>query len=327
MMSACLRRFMIGAGAALLMVAISTPAMAQQKKYKSLVVRAPDGVTIAAQEWGNPSGPEILFIHGFSQASMSWQRQVESDLAKEFRMVTYDLRGHGNSDKPLEPEKYKESKAWADEVQAVIDVAKLKRPVLVGWSYGGRVIADYLRSTVPPRLAGLNYVNAVSKSDPSFFGEGLKVQPLMLSDDLATNIAATRTFLRNCFEKQPSQEEFEAMLAFNMMVPPKVRANMGGRTLSMDETLKALKLPVLVTHGEKDRLVLAAAGRHTAATIPGAKLSLYDGVGHAPFWEDTARFNAELAAFVRAANKTQLTLEPRAMIRREAKPTHRRRRR
>jgi pimeloyl-ACP methyl ester carboxylesterase len=35
-----------------------------------------------------------------------------------------------------------------------------------------------------------------------------------------------------------------------------------------------------------------------------AKLSLYDGIGHAPFWEDTARFNAELAAFVRAANKT-----------------------
>ncbi|MET0634000.1 MAG: alpha/beta hydrolase [Xanthobacteraceae bacterium] len=304
MMSACLRRVMIGAGAGLLMVAISTPGVAQQKKYKSLVVRAPDGVTIAAQEWGNPSGPEILFIHGFSQASMSWQRQVESDLAKEFRMVTYDLRGHGNSDKPLEPEKYKESKPWADEVQAVIDVAKLKRPVLVGWSYGGRVIADYLRIHGAARLAGLNYVNAVSKSDPSFFGEGLKVQPLMLSDDLATNIAATRTFLRNCFEKQPSQEEFETMLAFNMMVPPKVRANMGGRTLSMDDTLKALKLPVLVTHGAADKLVLPAAGKHTADTIPGAKLSLYDGIGHAPFWEDTTRFNAELAAFVRAAGKT-----------------------
>ena len=114
------------------------------------------------------------------------------------------------------------------------------------------------------------------------------MQPLMLSDDLATNIAATRTFL----------------LAFNMMVPPKVRANMGGRTLSMDDTLKALKLPVLVTHGAADKLVLPAAGKHTADTIPGAKLSLYDGIGHAPFWEDTTRFNADLAAFVRAAGKT-----------------------
>jgi len=116
MMSSFLHRFVASAGATLLLVAISAPGMAQEKKYKPLVVRAPDGVTIAAQEWGNPSGPEILFIHGFSQASLSWQRQVESDLAKEFRMVTYDLRGHGSSDKPFEPEKYKESRAWADEV-------------------------------------------------------------------------------------------------------------------------------------------------------------------------------------------------------------------
>jgi pimeloyl-ACP methyl ester carboxylesterase len=303
-MSTFLRRSVLTAGAVLLLVAISGPGMAQEKKYKPFMVRAPDGVTIAAQEWGNPAGPEILFIHGFSQASLSWQRQVESDLAKEFRMVTYDLRGHGNSDKPLELEKYKESKGWADEVQAIIDAASFKRPVLVGWSYGGRVIADYLRIHGAGRLAGLNYVDAVTKSDPSFFGDGLKVQPQMLSEDLATNIAATRIFLHNCFEKQPSQDDFETMLAFNMMVPPKVRANMGGRTLSMDETLKALKLPVLVTQGAADKLILIAAAKFTAATIPGAKLSVYDGVGHAPFWEDAARFNAELSAFVRAANKT-----------------------
>jgi non-heme chloroperoxidase len=286
------------------MVVISASDEAQEKKYKPLVVRAPDGVTIAAQEWGSPTGSEILFIHGFSQASMSWQRQVECDLAKEFRLVTYDLRGHGNSDKPLEPEKYKESKAWADEVQAIINAANFKRPVLVGWSYGGHVIADYLKIHGAAGLAGLNFVDAVTKSDPSFYGDGLKTQPHMSSEDLAINIAATRIFLRNCFEKQPSQDDFETMLAFNMMMPPKVRANMGGRTLSMDETLKALNLPVLVTHGATDKLALVAAARHTAATIPGAKLSVYDRVGHAPFWEDTARFNAELSAFVRAANAT-----------------------
>jgi non-heme chloroperoxidase len=273
--------------------------------YKSLVARAPDGVSIAVQDWGNPAGPEILFIHGFSQASLSWARQTSSELAKEFHIVTYDLRGHGNSDKPLEPEKYKESKGWADEVRAVMETAKLKRPVLVGWSYGGGVIADYLKVHGAGSLAGLNYVDTVSKSDPNYFGEiWLKVQPLMFSEDLATNIAATRQFLHNCFEKQPSQDDFETMLAFNMMVPPKVRANMGGRTWNFDDILAALKLPVLVTHGAADRLALLAAAKYTAAKISGAKLSLYDGIGHAPFWEDTARFNAELAAFVRAANKT-----------------------
>ena len=75
MMSAFLRRFVPWTGATLLLVAISAPGLAQEKKYKPFVVTAPDGV--------------FLFIHGFSQASLSWQRQVESDLAKEFRMITY----------------------------------------------------------------------------------------------------------------------------------------------------------------------------------------------------------------------------------------------
>src|SRR4051812_12355832 len=74
-------------------------------KFRAYSVKTPDGLTIAAQEWGNPNGPEIVFIHGFSQSHLSWIKQVtNSDLAKEFHMVTYDLRGHGNSDKPFEPE-------------------------------------------------------------------------------------------------------------------------------------------------------------------------------------------------------------------------------
>src|SRR5215467_15737236 len=108
------------------LVTLATSGQAQEQKFKAVSVKTPDGLTIAAQEWGNPNGPEILFIHGFSQSHMSWMKQVEGDLAKEFRIVTYDLRGHGNSDKPVEPERYRDSKAWGDEVQAVMDAAGLK---------------------------------------------------------------------------------------------------------------------------------------------------------------------------------------------------------
>jgi pimeloyl-ACP methyl ester carboxylesterase len=286
-----------------LFVATSQPGLGQELKNKPLAVATPDGLTISAQEWGNPNGPGIVFIHGFSQSNLSWMRQTNSDLTKEFHIVTYDLRGHGNSDKPLEAARYRDGKAWADEVQAVIDAAGLKRPVLVGWSYAGRVISDYVTNRGANGISGIDFVDASIKFVPEFVGDNLKNLPLMASEDLLTNITATRTFLHGCFSKQPSAEDFETMLAFNMMVPPKVRAGLGGRPLNATAVMSKLTIPVLVTHGAEDRNAKLDTSKYTASVIPGAKLSIYDGIGHSPFYEDAARFNRELAAFVRMANK------------------------
>ena len=268
-------------------------------------VTAPDGLKLAVQEWGNPRGLEILLIHGFNQSLLSWQRQVEDGaLGAEFRMVALDLRGHGSSDKPLEKDRYAHAR-WGDDIAAVLRATALRRPVLTGWSYGGNVICDYVRSFGTDTIAGINFVAAAAKTDPAFFGPGRQNFPGMLSEDLAANIGATRGFLRACFERQPTEDEFEIMLAFNMVVPAPVRAAITARPPNPGDVLPGIRCPVLVTHGAADRILLATLGKFTAATVPGAKLSLYDGIGHAPFWEDAARFNRELAAFVRGANSTK----------------------
>jgi non-heme chloroperoxidase len=126
----------------------------------------------------------------------------------------------------------------------------------------------------------------------------------MASEVLVTNITATRNFLRGCFSKQPTAEDYEIMLEFNMMVLPKVRAGLSGRPLDATEMMSKLKLPVLVTYGAEDCNAKLGAGQYMASVIPGAKLSVYEGIGHSPFYEDAPRFNAELAAFVRAGGKT-----------------------
>ena len=104
----------------------ATPATSGVYQYKPFAVKTPDGLTIRAQIWGNAGGPEILFIHGFSQSYLSWIKQTGSGLSQAFRMVTYDLRGHGGSDKPSDAKYYQNDKAWADEVAAVIQAAGLK---------------------------------------------------------------------------------------------------------------------------------------------------------------------------------------------------------
>jgi pimeloyl-ACP methyl ester carboxylesterase len=184
-----------------------------------------------------------------------------------------------------------------------MDATGLKRPVLVGWSYGALIVADYLKTRGAANLAGLNYVDAEQKSDPAFHGPNLRNVPPMASEALAANIAATRVFLHGCFARQPTADEYETMLAFNMVVPPKVRLNLVNRPLDIDDILRNLKLPVLVTHGSEDKNLNLVAAEYTTRMVPGAKLSVYQGIGHAPFFEDAPRFNAELAAFVRSAQR------------------------
>jgi non-heme chloroperoxidase len=271
---------------------------------RAISIMTPDRLTIAASEWGNPQGAEIVFMHGYMQCSLSWRRQLtDPGLAAEFRMIAYDLRGHGVSEKPLEKERYTQDRLWADEVAAVISAAGLKRPALVGWSYSGRLISDYVRFHGVDAIAGVNFVDAMTKSGAEFLGPDHDLITATFSEDLDANIKATRAFLRSCFAKQPEPEDFETMLAFNMACPAKVRAAVMSRTPNPGDLLPQMTAPVLVSHGALDRIILPALGEFTAKAAPNARLSLYDGVAHAPFFEDAPRFNRELAAFVRAANE------------------------
>jgi len=92
-----------------------------------------DNAETGNAETGNSSGRPILFIHGFSQCWRTWDRQMNSDLANDHRLVAMDMRGHGLSDKPRDA--YADSKLWADDVNAAIQTLQLDRPVLCGWSY------------------------------------------------------------------------------------------------------------------------------------------------------------------------------------------------
>ncbi|MBV9512287.1 MAG: alpha/beta hydrolase [Caulobacteraceae bacterium] len=267
-------------------------------------VTSADGLALAAYGWGNPAGREIVFIHGYSQCHLSWRRQMDdAALAAEFRMVAYDLRGQGSSDQPLARERYRDDRLWADDLAAVIAAAGVKRPTLVAWSYGGRVVADYVRFHGQERIAAIDYVAAITRTDRAFWGPALKHTIEMASDDLAANVRAARRFVHACFADRPAGEEMDTTLAYTMVVPAKVRTLVMARTRDEGDILARLRVPVLVTHGTMDRIILAAAGKYTAAHAPGATLSLYDGVGHSPFFEDPTRFNRELAHFVRAADQ------------------------
>jgi pimeloyl-ACP methyl ester carboxylesterase len=265
---------------------------------------APDGVTLAVQEWGNPEGAEILLIHGVAQSHLSFVRQFASPLARSHRIVTFDLRGHGLSAKPLEQAFYRDGRRWADDVRAVMAAAGLRRPVLVGWSLGGRVLRQYLIHHGDAGLSGINIVSARPIEDP-----GVVVPPPVPADDpsaspLAQRIGAIAAFLRACYATPPEPADFAVALAFNAMLPWEVRGAIAGWSTPVEAAIAALRrvrVPMLITHGRLDRLILPAAAEMTAAAVPHARISWYEQCGHSPFYEDAARFNRELAEFVAAA--------------------------
>ena len=227
-------------------------------------VRSADGVELAVYEVGPADAPAILFIHGYAQSHLSWARQIDSALTDKFRLICFDNRGHGASDKPLEASRYNQSAPWAGDVSAVIESLHLGRPVLVGWSYGGLIINDYLAEYGQATISGINYVAAAVGRGPAIAPLLKESQvpglvPLMISTDLSSFIDGTRKFLRLCFERPPSEAEFEVMLAYNAMVPAAVRAAMFDRVVDRDEVIAALELPVLVSQGRQDAAVPRAA--------------------------------------------------------------------
>ncbi len=275
---------------------------ASVKPVTEFRVTAPGGVNISVQEWGNPDGPEIIFIHGLLQSHLAWWKQItDSVLARKFRMITFDLAGHGGSDKPYDPAVFNNGAHYAETLNAVITSSRMKKPVLVGWSYGTRVVGDYLTKYGDSHIGGINFVGSAVNSDPKFVGPGSGFKGGVLSEDLVQSLKATREFNRGCFHTPPSEADLDQLTAISMMVPSKIRQWMK-RAAFYEETLKAIKVPVLVTHGVEDRVVRLGLAKYVVETVPHAQASFYKNVGHSAFWEAPGRFNRELAAFVQKAN-------------------------
>ncbi len=258
------------------------------------------GTRLHVEEAGNPDGQPVLFLHGFSQCRLAWGKQLASDLARDCRLVAPDLRGHGLSDKPRDA--YGDPRLWADDVRAVIEALGLERPILSGWSYGGLIIGDYLRTHGEDRIGGVHLVGAATKlgSEAALAVIGpdfLALVPGFFSTDAEESVRGLEALVRLCVSGEPEPRDLYFMLGYNAVVPPHVRQGLLSRALDNDDVLVRLSIPVLITHGEEDRVVLRAAADQHAGTIPHARTSYYPGVGHALFWEDAERFNRELREF------------------------------
>lgn len=267
---------------------------------KSHEITGGGGVKLHVVETGNSNGRPIMFIHGFSQCCLTWSRQLHSDLAGDYRLVAMDMRGHGLSDKPREG--YTDSRLWADDVNAAITALELDHPILSGWSYGPLLILDYIRYYGEDRIGGVNFVGGVTKlgSDAAtsvLSTEFLNLIPGFFSTDAEESVRSLGALLRMCFAQEPSTEEFYLMLGSSVSVPPYVRQGLFSRAFDNDDLLPKIRKPVLISHGLEDAVVKPAVVDQHKTLVAHAQIQMMAKAGHAPFWDDAAKFNQGLRSF------------------------------
>jgi non-heme chloroperoxidase len=162
----------------------------------------------------------------------------------------------------------------------------------------GHTLVRYLAAYGESAIAGVDLVGAAARRTPSFehIGPGLLEHAGdACGPDLPTSIAAMLRFLRACTVRPLSDHDSSMALAWNMVVPSEVRGALFARELDADDVLSRLSVPVLVTHGLADAIVLPSMAEHLMEVCGTARASWYEDVGHLPFLEDSDRFDRELA--------------------------------
>lgn len=283
---------------ALLTVVVGIPAVAHAGD-KTYAVTAPDGVTLAVQEAGDPDGQPVVFIHGLLGSRIDWQPQFDSPALRRYRLISYDLRGHGLSGKPVQAEAYRDGRRWADDLDAVLKAAHARKPVLVGWSLGGAVISNYLAAYGDAGIAGAVYVDGVVELKADQITAHPEVYRDMTAPDLMTHLDGERSFLALCFARQPARAVFERLLANAAMASWDMQRAVQSMSVPAAEGLGRARVPLLLLYGERDALVKARPSIARAVQLnPHVQSKLYPNSGHAPFMEEPERFNRDLAAFL-----------------------------
>jgi non-heme chloroperoxidase len=270
------------------------------------VIEGGGGLKLHVREWGPDHAPPILLLHGWSQHHLCWSKQYESDLAHEFRIVAPDLRGHGQSEAPAELDSYKSGSLWADDVAAFITALALHSPIVVGSSYGGFIIGDYLRKYGDDALGGINLVGGAIGIGPAWFGSLIgpnfvEYAPPACSPDQPVALAAIQSLVHLFFTRPLAAADIEAAVGWSMLTAPAVRAAMIDREEDFRPEYSALTKPLLVTYGADDTIVLPTMAEAIRECCPACRTSEYAGTAHMPFMEDAERFNSELAVFAREA--------------------------
>ena len=268
-----------------------------------------DGVRIGYEVYGS-DGPTVLLMPTWSIIhSRHWKMQLPY-LARHCRVIAFDGRGSGRSDRPPRPEAYAEAEFTADAL-AVLDATATDRAVVVSLSLGAQR-SLILAGNHPERVAGAIFIGPAYPGG----GEPLRERQVSWEQELDTTEGWAKYnrhywvrdypgflefFFSAMFSEPHSTKPIEDCIGWGMETTPEVLITAhGAATLSPEEARRlaaAVRCPVLVIHGTDDRITSVTRGA-ALADHAGGRLVRLDGSGHGPHVRDPVAVNLLLRDFI-----------------------------
>jgi pimeloyl-ACP methyl ester carboxylesterase len=241
--------------------------------------------------------------------SRIWKMQIPY-FARHFRVVVYDGRGNGKSDRPDSAEAYGEWEQAADAL-AVLDTTGTEKAVVVGFSWGGQW-SLILAAEHPERVKAVCFLGA----GPGLSGEPFPYEEHPFDEELATDEGWAKEnrhywlrdwpgyvewFFSQCFTEPHSTKQIEDAVGWGLETTPEsmllTEESPVLEPAEARELCASLTCPVLVVHGDEDAIVPYAEAV-ALAEATGGRLVTFEGSGHCPQVRDPVRFNVLLREFV-----------------------------
>jgi len=264
-------------------------------------------VTLHVEDSGGDGRPVVL-VHGWPLSGASWSGQVPALTDAGYRVVTYDRRGFGRSDKPGDTSGYDYDTLTGD-LDAVLTELDLHDVTLVGFSMGGGEVARYLgtrgadrvhsavfAAAIPPclKLDGDHPDGALDDDTVSGMQAGLEADPPGFLDGF------TRNFFSANGELKVTQAERQEALDMGLQADVHAAKEcIRSWTTDFTADLAAVTVPTLVIHGDSDAIVpIEKSGQRTQRQVAGAELYVVEDGPHGINTSHTQEFNRELLAFL-----------------------------
>jgi pimeloyl-ACP methyl ester carboxylesterase len=269
-----------------------------------------DGVRVPWERYGDGE-PTLLLLPAWSIIhSRQWKAQIPY-LARRYRVLTFDPRGNGRSDRPPGAEAYDDDEYVADAL-AVLDATGTRAAVLVGSSRGARWAVE-LAAAHPERVLGatlidpaLPFLAPLPGHQGHSFDEELDSTEGWAKFNRHHWLRDFRDFLEffasEAFSEPHSTKQIEDMVGWGLETTPEtlIATQLGAQPASlaaMEAILRRVRCPVLVVHGSEDRVRPHAVGA-AVAELTGGALVTVEGGGHCPQARHPVRVNLLIREFV-----------------------------